>query len=359
MADKATTRLTQHDIARMTGVSQATVSLVLNGRSDATARIPPETRDRVLKAIRETGYVADPIARRLPSSATASSACSPTSRCSRARSGDFYHPFLVGIEERRRAARLRPAAAHQRAGASTAGGGSSTRTTGCASPTAASCSAARSTATSWPGWSPTGYPFVSVGRRDDAGGPVPVRRRRLRRPRPPRWSQQARRARATGGSPTSARARGAESHADRWRGFTRRVGGRPARRCSTDRRPAAAPPSCSTRCCEPAVTAVFVEEHADASRCSTRRRSARPRRPGRPVRRRARRADPAEPRRHVDVHRLPHPAPRRWAAQAIDVLERADRRRATPQRCTQRAAAVRTDRRRHRAPAPRSPPRRT
>src|SRR3954451_14218835 len=58
-------RLTQRDIARMTGVSQATVSLVLNGRSDGDVRIAPETRERVLQAIRERGYVADPIARRL------------------------------------------------------------------------------------------------------------------------------------------------------------------------------------------------------------------------------------------------------------------------------------------------------
>ena len=49
----------------MTGVSQATVSLVLNGRADADVRIAPETRERVLAAIRSTGYVADPIARRL------------------------------------------------------------------------------------------------------------------------------------------------------------------------------------------------------------------------------------------------------------------------------------------------------
>ena len=48
----STRRVTQQDIARMTGVSQATVSLVLNERDDAAVRIAPETRERVLQAIR-------------------------------------------------------------------------------------------------------------------------------------------------------------------------------------------------------------------------------------------------------------------------------------------------------------------
>ncbi|PSK95422.1 LacI family transcriptional regulator [Murinocardiopsis flavida] len=58
-------RVTQKDIARMTGVSQAVVSLVLNNRTDTGVRIAPETRARVLRAIRDTGYVADPAARSL------------------------------------------------------------------------------------------------------------------------------------------------------------------------------------------------------------------------------------------------------------------------------------------------------
>ena len=55
--------MTQQDIARLTGVSQATVSLVLNGRTDADVRIAPETRDRVLRAIQDTGYVAECVTR--------------------------------------------------------------------------------------------------------------------------------------------------------------------------------------------------------------------------------------------------------------------------------------------------------
>ena len=43
----ASKRLTQKDIAQMAGVSQATVSLVLNGAISAEGRIPQETRERV------------------------------------------------------------------------------------------------------------------------------------------------------------------------------------------------------------------------------------------------------------------------------------------------------------------------
>lgn len=49
------------DIARMAGVSPATVSRVLNG----TASVDPDKRKRVLKAVRETGYRPNEIARSL------------------------------------------------------------------------------------------------------------------------------------------------------------------------------------------------------------------------------------------------------------------------------------------------------
>ena len=59
-------RITQRRIAELAGVSQATVSLVLNGKADGCARIPEETpRAGAQGASRETGYVADPVARRL------------------------------------------------------------------------------------------------------------------------------------------------------------------------------------------------------------------------------------------------------------------------------------------------------
>lgn len=92
-------RVTQRDIARLAGVSQATVSLVLNNRSDAEVRIAPETRERVLQAIQETGYVADPIARRLVSRFNRIIGVFTYEPAFPSGSRDFYHPFLVGIEE--------------------------------------------------------------------------------------------------------------------------------------------------------------------------------------------------------------------------------------------------------------------
>ncbi len=94
-----TTRLTQRDIARLAKVSQTTVSLVLNNRTAASARIPAETRDRVLKVIRETGYVADPLARRLLQQRNQILGVFTYEPVFPSASADFYHPFLSGIEE--------------------------------------------------------------------------------------------------------------------------------------------------------------------------------------------------------------------------------------------------------------------
>jgi LacI family transcriptional regulator len=56
-------RPTQDDVARVAGVSQTVVSVVLNDRSPVA--ISPETRQRVLAAIDEIGYVPDGSARSL------------------------------------------------------------------------------------------------------------------------------------------------------------------------------------------------------------------------------------------------------------------------------------------------------
>ncbi|MCI4066867.1 LacI family transcriptional regulator [Micromonospora sp. R77] len=92
-------RVTQRDIARMAGVSQATVSLVLNNRTDADVRIAPETRDRVLRVIAETGYAADPAARRLASRFNRIIGVFTYEPAFPSGSRDFFHPFLLGIEE--------------------------------------------------------------------------------------------------------------------------------------------------------------------------------------------------------------------------------------------------------------------
>lgn len=57
---------TQQDVARLAGVSQATVSYVLNNRT--TVSVPSETRARVLAAMQELGYVPNVTARSLRTS---------------------------------------------------------------------------------------------------------------------------------------------------------------------------------------------------------------------------------------------------------------------------------------------------
>ncbi|WP_446048836.1 LacI family DNA-binding transcriptional regulator, partial [Streptomyces albidoflavus] len=54
-----TSRPRQAEVARLAGVSQATVSLVLGARKQGVA-ISEETRQKVLDAVRALGYVPDP-----------------------------------------------------------------------------------------------------------------------------------------------------------------------------------------------------------------------------------------------------------------------------------------------------------
>ncbi|MFC3502152.1 LacI family DNA-binding transcriptional regulator [Micromonospora krabiensis] len=165
-------RVTQRDIARLAGVSQATVSLVLNNRADADVRIAPETRDRVLRVIAETGYAADPVARRLAARFNRIIGVFTYEPAFPSGSRDFFHPFLLGIEEyaeragcdlllftsapvvdgRRRIFhqdnRLRLADGCILLGREIDGA-------------------------ELHRLNRDGYPYVAVGRRDDAGGPVP------------------------------------------------------------------------------------------------------------------------------------------------------------------------------------------
>lgn len=92
-------RLIQRDIARLAGVSQATVSLVLNDAAAAAGRIPKETRERVERVIRETGYVADPIARRMASGRNRILGVFTYEPAFPSEQADFFTPFLLGIEE--------------------------------------------------------------------------------------------------------------------------------------------------------------------------------------------------------------------------------------------------------------------
>jgi LacI family transcriptional regulator len=63
-------RPTQFDVARLAGVSRATVSYVANGLADGQVPISEETRRRVLEAIEELGYVPDARAQALRSGST-------------------------------------------------------------------------------------------------------------------------------------------------------------------------------------------------------------------------------------------------------------------------------------------------
>lgn len=63
-------RPTQIDVARLAGVSRATVSYVVNGLTEGPISITNETRRRVLKAIDELGYQPDAMAQSLRSGTT-------------------------------------------------------------------------------------------------------------------------------------------------------------------------------------------------------------------------------------------------------------------------------------------------
>lgn len=95
-----TSRPRQAEVARLAGVSQATVSLVLSARGDGKgAAISEETRQRVLDAARSLGYVPDPAARRLAAARNnllgvfSFTATFPTDV------QHSYYPFLVGVEQ--------------------------------------------------------------------------------------------------------------------------------------------------------------------------------------------------------------------------------------------------------------------
>ena len=92
-------RPTQVDVARLAGVSRATVSYVLNGVTDGRVPISIETRQRVLDAIEELGYEPDARAQALRSGSTKTIALIIP---------DLQNPhfceYATGIEEAARAA---------------------------------------------------------------------------------------------------------------------------------------------------------------------------------------------------------------------------------------------------------------
>lgn len=92
-------RPTQVDVARLAGVSRATVSYVLNGQTEGRVPISEETRQRVLEAIEELGYEPDARAQALRSGSTKTIALIiPDLR------NPHFCEYATGIEEAARAA---------------------------------------------------------------------------------------------------------------------------------------------------------------------------------------------------------------------------------------------------------------
>nr|WP_114947352.1 LacI family DNA-binding transcriptional regulator [Microvirga calopogonii] len=164
--------VTQRDVARIAGVSQATVSVVLNGQTNALERIPLETRDRVARVIRETGYVADPIARRMVNKQNKIVGVFSYEPVFPSAQADFFLPFLLGIEQ---GAQSQSYDVLLFTSAGGEGGRRRIFTDNNRLRLADGCiilgrefdreELAQLVA--------GGYHFVAIGRRDDAGGPVP------------------------------------------------------------------------------------------------------------------------------------------------------------------------------------------
>ncbi|MFN8450848.1 MAG: LacI family DNA-binding transcriptional regulator [Anaerolineae bacterium] len=84
-------RPTQRDVARLAGVTQATVSFVLNG-SDAIT-VPRETRQRILDAVETLGYRPNTLARGLASGNSSLIGVTVTGM------SDFFAEVIQGIED--------------------------------------------------------------------------------------------------------------------------------------------------------------------------------------------------------------------------------------------------------------------
>jgi DNA-binding LacI/PurR family transcriptional regulator len=213
-------RLTQQDIAKLAGLSQATVSLVLNGAENALARIPLETRERVQKIIRATGYVPDPIARRMAKGSNRILGVFTYEPAFPSAHADFFMPFLFGIEEEAQAR------GYDLLLLTGAGAGAQRQLYAEESRLriADGCIVLGKTfdRAELTRLVESAYPFVAVGRREDAGGPVPY--------------VGGDYATATGALALQARALGhrrlayigpngpAESPLDRWNGFNAALG---------------------------------------------------------------------------------------------------------------------------------------
>ncbi|SEF18541.1 LacI family DNA-binding transcriptional regulator [Jiangella alba] len=90
----------QADVARLAGVSQSAVSRVIGGDPEAAARIPEDTRRRILDAVKELGYVPNLSARKLRNKTNRLLGVHTFEPVFPHARENFYFEFLLGIEER-------------------------------------------------------------------------------------------------------------------------------------------------------------------------------------------------------------------------------------------------------------------
>jgi len=91
--------VSQADVARAAGVSTGIVSSVVNNKSYGSIRVSDATRQRVLAAVEELGYVPDPVARRMAGGSNRLIGVFTYEAVFPINAQNFYHEFLVGIEE--------------------------------------------------------------------------------------------------------------------------------------------------------------------------------------------------------------------------------------------------------------------
>jgi DNA-binding LacI/PurR family transcriptional regulator len=98
MSTKSRRRPKIADVARLAEVSEAAVSVVLNGRVGESARVSEETQARIWDAVRKLGYAANPVARSLAGGHNRIIGVFTFEPTFPIESRDFYYPFLVGVE---------------------------------------------------------------------------------------------------------------------------------------------------------------------------------------------------------------------------------------------------------------------
>lgn len=87
------------DVAKLAGVSAATVSAVVNDRVGESIRVGEETQKRVWDAVEELGYVANPVARSLAMGRNQLIGIFTYEAIFPIQRHDFFYPFLIGIEQ--------------------------------------------------------------------------------------------------------------------------------------------------------------------------------------------------------------------------------------------------------------------